>query len=198
MSPTADPVLGRQQKLGGLPGHACLCCQCVSQSPFPRAPSPEPPDAASSPAPVSLSYQMLRWFPSSPADMIVMSQHGICPLPLDFPIWQTSPCWLESFPLQSVSKLDVSIRELPGPEGVCPQVFSSQNGTSTSQHRVPKCFSPHIGKLFNFSQRSCQAARSKAWKTIGIEWKWEKPTLRFRNPGSRTEISLPLVLSTLV
>lgn len=41
-----------------------------------------------------------------------MLHNGICSLPLAFPVWQASYCWLESFPLQSVSKLKLPIRKL--------------------------------------------------------------------------------------
>ena len=66
-------------------------------------------------------------------------------------------------------------------------LFSSPNGPSTSQHRVPKNFNPQVGKLSSFSWRYCQAPRSKAWKTTGILWRREKKsTLKFRNPGLKS------------
>ena len=63
-----------------------------------------------------------------------------------------------------------------------PSLFSSPNGPSTSQHRVPKNFNPHVGKLCSFSWRCCQAARSKSWKTTGILWRGKK------NPRLNSEI----------
>lgn len=100
------------------------------------APSPEPPS------------RLLVWFSSSPAHVIVPLQNGICSLPFVFPIWQASPCWLENFPLQSASKLELPVRKLPRPEDVHASIFSSPNGPRTSQHRALKIFNPHVGKLF--------------------------------------------------
>ena len=81
-------------------------------------------------------------------------------------------------------KLDLPVRKLSRPEDEHPSIFNSQNGPSTSQHREPKIFHPHIGKLFNFSWRYGQAAGSKARETTGpMVSEREDPALGFRNPG---------------
>ena len=161
-----------QQAVAGRPLWSCLppLLMCVAE-PLPQNSGLLP--VAQQPCP----FPVRCWCapaPSAPADRIVMLQRGISSLPLVFPVRQASPCWLESFPLQSVSKHDLPIRKLPRPEDVRPSIFSSQNGPSTSQQRMLKIFSLHIGKLFNFSQSYCQAARSEAWKTTGIKWRGEK------------------------
>lgn len=106
--------------------------------------------AADGPSTVPRASRMLVQFPSVPTTVIAALQNGICSLPLVFAIWQASPHWLESFPLQSVSKLESPIRKQPRPKDVHTSIFNSQNGPSTSQRRVLNIFNPHIGKLFNF------------------------------------------------
>lgn len=52
---------------------------------------------------------------------------------------------------------------------MCRQVFfASLNGPSTSQHRAPSTFNPHIGKLFRFRERHCQALTPKTWKAASM------------------------------
>ena len=91
----------------------------VSPSPFPR---PQGCCGGSRSRVASLSDAGVVSFCTS--CWLLCARVGICSLPLVFPIWRASPCWLEGFALRSVSKLDLPHQEAATAWGCYVQVSS--------------------------------------------------------------------------